>query len=196
MASDGVAVLDALGIEAAHVMGASMGGMIAQRLTIDRSQRVLSLTSIMSTTGSREVGSPTAEAITSLLTPAPAERAAYLDHAVAMRRIVSGPLFDETIAREVAARAYDRCFYPEGAVFQRAAIAADGDRTEALRGVRCPTLVIHGRVDPLITLSGGEATAAAVPGAELVVFDEMGHDFPRPLLPEIVTLIAKTAARV
>ncbi|HZN14293.1 MAG TPA: alpha/beta hydrolase [Acidimicrobiales bacterium] len=195
MASDGMAVLDALGIDRAHVVGASMGGMIVQRMAIDHPDRVLSLTSIMSTTGDRTVGAPNPEAMTALITPPPTEREAYLDQTAANWRIFSGPHYDEARSRARGARSYDRMFHPKGAAFQMAAIMADGDRTAALANVRCPTLVIHGRVDPLVGLSGGEATAAAIPGAELLVLDEMGHDVPLPLIPEIVGAIAKVAAR-
>jgi pimeloyl-ACP methyl ester carboxylesterase len=196
MASDGVAVLDELGIERAHVVGASMGGMIAQHVAFDHPDRVLSLTSIMSTTGDRSVGRPTPEAGTALLTPSPPDRQGYIDNAASSWKIFSGPHYDEARVRERAARIYDRSFYPAGAAFQLAAVLSDGDRSERLSGVRAPTLVIHGRVDPLITLSGGEATARAIPGAELLVLDEMGHDFPGPLLPDIAAAIAKLAARV
>jgi pimeloyl-ACP methyl ester carboxylesterase len=195
MASDGMAVLDALGIERAHIVGASMGGMIVQRMAIDHPDRVASLTSIMSTTGDRSVGAPAPEAMTALLTPPPTEREAYLDQTAANWKIFSGPHYDEARSRARGARSYDRAFHPIGAAFQMAAIMADGDRTEQLGAVRCPTLVIHGRVDPLVGLSGGEATAAAIPGAELLVLDDMGHDVPTPRVPDIVAAIAKLAAR-
>ncbi|MBA3655344.1 MAG: alpha/beta hydrolase, partial [Actinobacteria bacterium] len=178
MAADGIALLTSLGIARAHIVGASMGGMIVQRMTIDHPDRVRSLTSIMSTTGDARVGKPDPDAITALLSPPPTEREAYLDHSATLWRRISGPLYDEDRARQRAATSYDRCFNPAGAAYQMAAIMADGDRTQALAGVRCPTLVIHGRVDPLVRLSGGEATAAAVPGAELLVLDDMGHDLP------------------
>jgi pimeloyl-ACP methyl ester carboxylesterase len=195
MAADGIAVLDALGIDKAHIVGASMGGMIVQRMAINHPDRVLSVTSIMSTTGDRSVGAPSPEAMTALLTPPPADREAYLDQTAANWKLFSGPHYDEARSRARGARSYDRMFHPKGAGFQMAAIMTDGDRTAELANVRCPALVIHGRMDPLVGLSGGEATAAAIPGAELLVLDEMGHDVPLPLVPEIVAAIAKVAAR-
>jgi pimeloyl-ACP methyl ester carboxylesterase len=195
MAADGMAVLDAVGIDAAHVVGVSMGGMIAQQMALDFPDRVLSLTSIMSTTGDRSVGQSTPDAMAALMKRPPEGREAYLDQAVETAKIIGGPHVDTTWARERAAGSYDRCFNPAGAAFQMAAILASPDRTPRLGEVRCPALVVHGRVDPLVTLSGGEATAAAIPGAELLVLDEMGHDLPRPLMGQIVDAIAKVAAR-
>jgi len=195
MAADGMAVLDDLGIDAAHIVGASMGGMIAQQIAIEHPQRVLSLTSIMSTTGAPGVGQGTQEAMTALLTPPPTERDAVIERGVELGKLISGPLFDEDIARQRFGESFDRSFYPQGAPFQLAAIAKTGDRTERLRGLTCQTLVIHGKVDPLVQVSGGEATAEAVPGAELLVLDEMGHDLPRPLWLTIVDAIAQTASK-
>ena len=186
MAQDVIGLIDHLGIDRAHVVGQSMGGMIAQRLAIDHPHRVLSLTSIMSTTGSPAVGQATAEA-SSLLTRAPADdRAAAIASAVDGMRITWGPHhFDETRAVTRATEAHDRSFRPAGAARQFGAIVADGDRTTELRSLAVPTLVIHGGADPLIGVSGGEATASAVPDAELVVFEEMGHDIPPALWPAI-----------
>ncbi len=179
MANDAVGLLDALDIPKAHVVGASMGGMIVQTMAIDHLDRMLSMTSIMSTTGASDVGQPDPEAIGALLAPPATNREDAIASSVNTSRIIAGSLFDEDEARARAAEAYDRCFHPAGPAFQIAAIAATGDRTEGLKGVDLPTLVIHGREDSLITLSGGEATAAAVPGADLVVFGKMGHDVPR-----------------
>ena len=195
MAADGMALLTALGIERAHVVGASMGGMIVQQMAIDHPDRVLSLTSIMSTTGDTTVGGSSPEAIEALLTPPPREREAYLDHSAKLWKIISGPHYDEAHSRDRAARSYDRCFNPVGATYQMAAILGSGDRTERLAGVTCPTLVIHGRGDPLVGLTGGEATAKAIPGAELLVLDDMGHDLPLALIPQIVDAITSLAAR-
>lgn len=194
MARDGLAVLDDLGIGRAHVVGASMGGMIAQQMAIEHPGRVLSLTSIMSTTGAADVGQGTQEAMTALLTPPPTERDAVIERGVELGRVICGPLYDEDVARQRFAEAYDRCFHPAGAPFQLAAITKTGDRTAALECLDVPTLVIHGKADPLIQPSGGEATAAAVPGARLLMLDQMGHDLPRPLWPEIVGAIADHAA--
>ena len=195
MAADGMALLTVLGIERAHVVGASMGGMIVQRMAIDHPDRVLSVTSIMSTTGNPAVAAPRPEAMQALLTPPPTEREAYLEHAAATWKIFAASYYDEDRFRDRFARSYDRCFHPAGAAFQMAAIMSERDRTEELGSVRCPALVIHGKADPLVDVSGGEATAAAIPGAELVLFDDMGHDLPPALLPEIVDAIAKVAAR-
>ena len=195
MADDGMALLSELGIDKAHIAGLSMGGMIVQRMAINHPDRVLSLTSIMSTTGDTSVGTPHPEAMQALLTPPPSERDAYLDDAEKKWKLFSGPHYTPERARDRAARSYDRCFHPKGAAFQMAAVMSDGDRTSELGKVRCPALVIHGRVDPLVTLSGGEATAKAIPGAELLVLDEMGHDLPIPLSADIAAAIAKVAAR-
>lgn len=190
MASDATAVLDALGIEQAHVAGASMGGMITQQMAIDHPTRVASITSIMSTTGSPMVGQANPDAMTALLGTPPSERSAAIERNVDFGRLISGPLFNEDLAREAAIAAYDRSFYPVGAAFQIAAIAKTGDRTEALQQLEHRALVIHGAADPLITPSGGEATAAAISQSTLLMLDEMGHDLPRPLWDTFVDAIS------
>ena len=195
MAAAAVGLLDALGISAAHIVGASMGGMIVQMMAIEHPERVLSLTSIMSTTGASDVGQPDAAAIGALLTPPPTDRNGAIEANITTSRIICGPLFDETEARGRAIEAYDRCFHPAGSAFQIAAIAATGDRTERLGAVKVPTLVVHGREDSLITLSGGEATAAAIPGADLVVFGQMGHDIPDVYWSQLADAIFGTAIR-
>ncbi|MDA3040164.1 MAG: alpha/beta hydrolase [Actinomycetota bacterium] len=195
MAADGIAVLDAVGVERAHVVGMSMGGMIVQRMAIDHPDLVLSMTSIMSTTGDTAVGQATPAAMATLSTPAPSDRDGYIEHTVANRQVISGSHYDPEYWRQMAPRFYDRSFHPPGPAYQLLAIAADGDRTAELRQLRVPTLVIHGRLDPLVTLSGGEATAAAVPGAELLVIDEMGHDIHPPLWAPIGDAIAALADR-
>ncbi len=184
MAADSVGVLDELGIERAHLVGASLGGMIAQRVAIDSADRVLSLASIMSTTGDRAVGraSPAARAV--LMARPASERAEYVAGFVDARRAIGsqGELFDEEAIRELAGRAYDRGFFPGGTARQLAAVLAAADRTPQLAGVRAPTVVIHGIDDPLIGVSGGRATAAAIPGCELVEIEGMGHDLPQAVL--------------
>ena len=191
MAADGLAVLDDLGIDRAHVVGASMGGMIAQQMAIDHPDRVRSLTSIMSTTGDPQVGQGTQEAMTALFTPPPADRDGFIERTAAVGRIVCGPHYDEAEARVRIGESYDRSFHPEGAPFQMAAIAKTGDRTERLRSLDVPALVIHGEVDSLVGISGGQATAESIPGARLLTFDDMGHDLPRPRWPEIVDAISE-----
>jgi pimeloyl-ACP methyl ester carboxylesterase len=195
MAGDVVGLLDALGIERAHVVGASMGGMIAQTVAIEHPTRVRTLTSIMSTTGNREVPPATPEAMTALLTPSPSDRAEFIDHMVKTFRIVGSPgfEFDETSFRDRVGRAFDRSYDPSGVARQLVAVLADGGRKERLRSVRVPTLVIHGKNDPLVPVEGGIDTADAVPGARLVVIEGMGHDLPRGAWPQIVDAIASIA---
>jgi pimeloyl-ACP methyl ester carboxylesterase len=197
IADDAFGLLDALGLERAHVVGVSMGGMIAQTMAIAHPERLRSLTSIMSTTGDREVGNPTPEALTLLMTRPPSDRDGYVDNAVSSSRLLHGNVlpFDADRARERAGLAFDRAFYPIGVGRQLVAILASGDRTDALAGVTVPTLVIHGDADPLVDPSGGVATAKAVPGAELRTIEGMGHDLPVECWDEIVDAIARHAAR-
>jgi pimeloyl-ACP methyl ester carboxylesterase len=190
MSADAFGLLDHLGIDNAHVVGASMGGMIAQTMAIEQPERVLTLTSIMSTTGEPEFGQPHPDAMQALLAPPPAEREAYVDQSAATSKVFASPrYYDEAKVRERAAAAYDRSFYPEGAARQLAAILGSGSRADGLRTLRVPTLVIHGRADTLITPSGGDRTAELVPAANLLMLNDMGHDLPEPLWPLIVDAI-------
>jgi pimeloyl-ACP methyl ester carboxylesterase len=197
MADDCVGLLDELGVEAAHVVGASQGGMIAQTVAIRHPERVVSLVSIMSTTGDRAVGQPHPEAIPALLTRPPAGRDGYVDFVVGAWRVIGSPGFppDESALRARAGASYDRGIYPDGTARQLVAIIASGDRTEALRQLDVPVTVIHGTGDILVDVSGGKATAAAIPGARLELIDGMGHDLPRELWPRFVDLIVETAER-
>jgi pimeloyl-ACP methyl ester carboxylesterase len=197
MAGDTVGLLDALGLQSAHVVGASMGGMIAQTVAIEHPDRVLSLTSIMSTTGDDTVGQATQEAVAVLLSPAATTRQEAVERTVSVFRVIGSPGFelDEAELRERAGLSYDRANDPLGVGRQLLAIAASADRTPGLRSVNAPTLVLHGAQDPLVNVSGGRATAAAVPGSELVVFEGMGHDLPRALWPEIIAGIATLVER-
>lgn len=194
LAADAAGLLDALGVESAHVVGASMGGMVAQTMAIEHPDRVRSLTSIMSTTGDPTVGQPDPESMMSLMTPAPEDRAGAIEQNVATSRLISGELFDEALSRSIATETHDRCFHPVGVAFHLAAVGASGDRTALLRELDVPTLVVHGRQDPLISLSGGEATAAAIPGSDLLVFGRMGHDTPEVYWPQLADAIFRVAA--
>jgi pimeloyl-ACP methyl ester carboxylesterase len=196
MADDSVGLLDELGIDAAHVVGASMGGMIAQAIAIRHPRRVRSLTSIMSTPGPR-IGPPTEAAAAALLAPSPTSRDEAIERALAATKVIGSPAYpaDEEWIAESAGIAYDRGFDPPAFARQFVAIQASGDRTEALRALRVPTLVMHGADDPLVSLPGGEATAAAIPDAELLVIPGMGHNLPRQLWPQIVDAVARTADR-
>jgi pimeloyl-ACP methyl ester carboxylesterase len=197
MAADTIGLMDHLGIESAHVVGASMGGMIAQTMAIEHPQRLRSLVSMLSTTGSRWTGLPTWKAMGVLLGRPPRGREAAIERAVKTFGVIGSPgyPFDEERVRDVAGRSYDRGHSAAGTARQLNAVTASGDRTQALRGVRVPTVVIHGSRDPLVRPAGGRATARAVPGARLKMIDGMGHDFPRELWPLFVEEIAANAAR-
>jgi pimeloyl-ACP methyl ester carboxylesterase len=198
MADDAAGLLDALGIESAHVAGASMGGMIAQALAARHPARVLTLTSIMSTTGHRLKGQPALKVYPFFLARRPATRDEAVERAVKLFRVVGSPGFerDEADLRDLVARSFDRGEGDaSGTGRQLAAILASGDRTAALRQIRAPTLVIHGKADRLVRPSGGRATARAIPGARLVEIDGMGHDLPRALWPRLADLIVEHAER-
>jgi len=197
MADDCAALLEHIDVEGAHVVGASQGGMIAQALAIRHPGRVLSLASIMSTTGDPAVGQPHPEALPALLARPPADLQEYAEFVVGAFRIIGSPGFeaDEEKLRERARASFERGYYPDGTARQLLAILASGDRTEALRRLDVPTVVIHGTDDILIDVSGGEATAAAIPRARLELIPGMGHDLPRQLWPRFVDLIAENAAR-
>ena len=192
MADDAAGLLDALRLDSVHVCGASMGGMIAQTLAIGHPARVRSLTSIMSTTGDMSLPQATAEAMSVLMTPPPAERNAVIERAIHVLRVIGSPGFpvEEERVRKVAGRSFDRSFHPDGVARQLAAILAHGDRTARLRALRLPTLVIHGEADPLVRFEGGRATADAIPGARLMSIEGMGHDLPRPVWSRIVEAIS------
>jgi pimeloyl-ACP methyl ester carboxylesterase len=191
MADDAAALLAHVGVARAHVVGASMGGMITQALVIRHPELFLSACSIMSTTGDRSVGAPTSEAIAALLRPIATSREEAVAASIAGSRVIGSPAYptDESVLKKRAEDAYDRSYCPEGTVRQLGAILGSPDRTVGLHGVRLPFLVVHGDADPLVTPSGGEATAAAVPGSKLIMIPGMGHDLPEPLWGEITDAI-------
>jgi pimeloyl-ACP methyl ester carboxylesterase len=197
LAADAAGLLKALGVDRAHVVGASMGGMIVQQLAIDHPELVATLCSIMSTTGARRIGRATPEAAAVLTRPPAADRDAAIAAQTATWRTVGSPGYpvpDDELRRRATAK-YDRSYRPAGTQRQYAAILASPDRTPALHSVTAPTLVIHGDADPLIDVSGGRATAAAIPGAELLVLPGMGHDLPRELWPRLVDAIVTNTTR-
>lgn len=197
MAADAVGLLDALDTDSAHLLGTSLGGMIAQTVAIERPERVRSLTSVMSTTGARSAATTTPEATAVLMQQTARSREEAMDLAVESARVIGSPGFpmDEAWIRERARRGFDRGYDPRGIARQLAAIFASGDRTAALRELSVPTLVIHGEKDPLISVGGGIATAEAIEGAELMTISGMGHDLPRAVWPRIVDRVAALVER-
>ncbi len=200
MAEDAVDLMNALGVGSAHLVGASMGGMIAQLIAAHYPNRVLSLTSIMSTSGRRSLPGANREvAMHMLRRPRNSDPETLLQYTMRTYRLIGSPAYppsDEILRGKIAA-AFKRSYYPMGYRRQMAAIVASGDRVAVLKQVKAPTLVIHGTADPLVRVEGGIDTAKLVPGARLELLDGMGHDLPQPLLPRIADLIgshAKTAA--
>ncbi|HLZ00596.1 MAG TPA: alpha/beta hydrolase [Bradyrhizobium sp.] len=195
MAQDTVALMDALHIRTAHLVGASMGGMIAQEIAITFPERVRSLTSITSTTGNPRVPPPTKEASAMLMAPPPQTRDEYITRFAQNWRILRAGSFpeDEALDRSRAERTWDRGLNPAGVGRQLRAVLASGSRKARLRNVKAPTLVIHGTVDPLVHPMGGRDTAASIPGARLMMVEGMGHALPLPLWPQIIDAIDKHA---
>lgn len=188
MALDTVGVLDTLGIAQAHIVGASMGGMIAQRVALAAPQRVLSLTSIMSTSGAKGLPNPKPAIIRALMaSPKGREREAIMKHYVELLRVIGSPAYpmEESLVRERIMVGLNRSYAPMGTLRQMVAIAADTGRAKTLAAVSTPTLVIHGRADPLVPFACGQDTAKRIPGARLVAIDGMGHDLP----PEVIDLM-------
>ena len=186
MASDAVGLLEHLEIASAHIVGASMGGMIAQTIAIEYPNNVRSLTSIMSATGDPEDFTPTEEALSALLSEPLTGKDEIIEANVAASKVLAGPLWNESYAREMAEKSYERSFYPDGIGFQLGAIGMSGDRSDKLSKLTVPSLVIHGAVDPLLPVHCGEATASAIPNAKLLTFNEMGHDLPEKYWSEII----------
>jgi pimeloyl-ACP methyl ester carboxylesterase len=195
MADDVIGLMDALQLKSAHLVGASMGGMIAQEIAISYPQRVRSLTSIMSTTGNPKVPPPTREASAMLMAPPPKTKEEFLVRFAQTWKVLRVGHFplDEAKDRERAERVFARGLNPAGVGRQLRAILASGSRKERLHAVKAPTLVIHGTVDPLVRPEGGKDTAASIPGAKLMMVDGMGHAIPIPMWPEIIDAIDKHA---
>jgi pimeloyl-ACP methyl ester carboxylesterase len=195
MAEDVVGLMDALHVKSTHLVGASMGGMIAQEVAILFPQRVRSLTSIMSTTGDPKVPPPSREASALLMAPPPATKEEYFERFAQTWKVLRVGSFpeDEALDRSRAERTYERGLNPAGVGRQLRAILASGSRKERLASVKVPTLVIHGTVDPLVRPEGGKFTAAAIPGAKLLMIEGMGHALPIPMWPQIIDGIDKHA---
>jgi pimeloyl-ACP methyl ester carboxylesterase len=197
MADDVAGLLDALGIAAAHVVGASLGGFVAQTLAIEHPDRVLSLASVMSSTGSSQVGQPSPAAMEALMTRPPDDQEGYVEAIVAARRVIGSTGFDqdEDWIRRTARLAHARGVNPDGTQRQLVASICSGSRHDRLGEIDVPTVVLHGSADPLIDISGGRATAAAIPGAELVEVEGWGHDLPPGVWELVTRAIAANAAR-
>ncbi|MEE2674059.1 MAG: alpha/beta fold hydrolase [Myxococcota bacterium] len=197
MAADGVGLLDALGLESAHVCGASMGGMIVQTMALRHAGRVRSMTSIMSTTGNKDLPPADPSVSARLMMDPPQNREEAIDRAVETFKVIGSPgfAFDEAAVRDTAARGYDRCFLPSGQARQLAAIVSQPNRAPELEKLDLPTLVVHGLSDPLVPVEGGKQTAAAIPGAELWLVEGMGHDLPKAIQAELVDRISALSER-
>ena len=197
MAADGIAVLDAIGVERAHVMGLSMGGMIVQVMAIEHPDRLLSMTSVMSWTGEPGYGESTPEAYSLLTAPPATDRESYVAASIAGLHVWGSPAFaDDDRWRRSAERAFDRCFHPSGPFRQFMAIGAAPQRADQLREVATPTLVMHGDRDTLIDISGGRRTAELIPGARFEAIEGMGHDDPPQLWNRWVDLVSRFVASV
>jgi pimeloyl-ACP methyl ester carboxylesterase len=195
MAKDAVGLLDALSIERAHVVGMSMGGMIAQTMAIEHPSRVRSLTSIMSTTGNPRVGRPRTSVLLRAAKLTGGSKETFADRQATLFKLFSGSLYDELEIREVAKLSLERDFTPDGTARQMAAIMASPDRTPQLKKLNVPTLVVHGLEDGLVQPSGGYATTKAIPGARLLAFPDMGHNLPQARIPEILDEIKRNTSR-
>jgi pimeloyl-ACP methyl ester carboxylesterase len=196
MADDAAQLLDHLELPSAHVAGISMGGMIAQSLAIKHPDRVRSLASMLSTTGNRRVGVPRMRALGLLLKKAPSEREAYIDFAVGVQKVIGSRKYvDEDRVRAVAGAAFDRCHYPAGMMRQLVAIQASGDRTEQLKKLDVPTVVIHGSDDPLVPTRAGHATARAIPGSRMLEIPDLAHDLPPAVWDQVIDAIAENTER-
>lgn len=192
MADDAVGLLDALGIEKAHICGASVGGMIAQVISYRHPERVLSLTSIMSSTGNPELPQIKPEVLAEVYKPVPDERETYIEHQLSMWRKLWSPgfPFEEKRLRTLMAESYDRSYYPQGMARQSAAVLTHGYQRPSIASIKAPTLVIHGDKDPFMSVEGGKETAELIPGAKLLIIDGMGHDMPKGVWQTITDAIS------
>jgi pimeloyl-ACP methyl ester carboxylesterase len=196
MAADAIGLLDALGVQRAHVAGVSMGGMIGQTLAIEHPERVLSLTSIMSGPGDPRLPGPTVDARRVLLRPPPRSREEAVAQVAQLFRVIGSPAYyDEARVRDRAAESYDRSTYRIGTARQLAAILCAPSRVPALRRLRMPVTVVHGALDPLVRTAHGIATAEAIPGAELRLLDDLAHDLPDEKWPELIDAITRSVTR-
>ena len=198
MADDAIGVLDDLNIQKAHICGVSMGGKITQNIGYRHPSRVLSLCSIMSTTGNQNVAQPKPEIMKIFLTPPPTEREANIVHSINRMHVLYGlgfP-FDEKRARKIVTESYDRSFYPSGTKRQLAAILATGNRREQIATIKAPTLVIHGTDDPLLSIEMGKETTKAIKGSKLLIIEGMGHSLPPETWPRIIDAITSNAAKI
>jgi pimeloyl-ACP methyl ester carboxylesterase len=191
MAADAVGLLDALSIQKAHICGSSMGGEIAQIISYRYPERVLSLVSIMSSTGNPELPQMKPEVLAAVFKPVPAEREAYIEHNVNLWRMLWSPgfPFDETRLRRVLAEGYDRSYYPPGMIRQSLAVLKNGYRKSLIASIKAPTLIIHGDEDPLMSVEGGKEMAKLIPGAKLLIINGMGHDMPKEAWPKIIDAV-------
>lgn len=198
MADDAVGLLDALGIEKAHICGASVGGMIAQAMSYRYSERVLSLTSIMSGTGNPELPQIEPDILAEVYKPVPDEREAYIERYVNMWRKLWSPgfPFEENRLRALMAESYDRSYYPQGMARQSAAVIAHGYQKTSIASIKAPTLVIHGNKDPFMSLEGGKETARLIQGANLLIIDGMGHDMPKEAWATMIDAISNHTKQV
>ncbi len=197
LAADAVGLIEALGLRSVHLVGISLGGMIVQLVAIDYPERVRSLVSIASTTGDRSVGGAKPEVLAALLASPGTSREEVIEHALALSQVIGSPGFDrgERWLRWRTGRAFDRSYDPAGVSRQAATAFTATDRTRRLGEVRVPTLVVHGAADPLVDVSGGRATAAAIPGAELLVIDGLAHDLPPGVWPQLADALAAVVRR-
>lgn len=199
MADDAVSLLGALGLQKAHICGMSMGGMIAQTIAIRHPSRVLSLISIYSTTGNRQLPQPKPEILGILIALPPSKREAYIEHMLRLFKTIAGPRFgvDEEWTRKIMAEGFDRSYYPQGVARQLVAILTQIDRRPALASLKVPTLVIHGTDDPLVPVEGGKDTAKSIPGARLMLIEGMGHDLPHGgAWPQIIEAIVEYTLKI